>query len=675
MTNRTLTASLLTLGTALAAGGARLALAQQSDPSARKGLPAATVAEVKPQAVPAPHDTDASAATPTGLGALSGRPDAPATVGGDGSETADLLGPVYENRAAGILMRPPAGSKTIRKNGGDEVVEFVNEQRRWALKVMVITTQQPIGLTTTKDVNGREMLGLMEITKDRVARALPEGATAEGRFLREDVINIADGIPSEDPRQRVPNVGMLALRYTKGLERLLGQQAIIQANEQMYYLITLISPGKPLVVKKDGASDTAPAKAPKAATPAKAAAADELPAETLENADPNERLAVEAFRQVIDSVKLLDRSKIRQDQEDRLVRTRALLVNFTPNRMKQAMVPEQCYRLIKKGKDIGFVYTVEKQADGIPMPKKNEKGEPVVEIPTGEKGILVGTRSRILLEDSPTQIDAESWMFVTFDRRHEDWTNQIVTTDRTTGKKDYVTEVGTSDKQNSVSLDKVAIERGIRGENLGPGREDKNQPPVRRQEDYFVNVTHSAKGGNAEPVNRPLPPWYMPQALSKMLPRLVDYKRASKSPEPVTYMFAQYVGDSRAVMNRYVDVEPLQKVTLAGRSLRAIPVRDRITIDGPVTTHYLSENGMYLGSEAADSGVAVIPATEAKLHELWKDADLSRPSETQALPTATATPPQHPTAAVAAPGSTRSTPAATDPNQPRRITPVRRPPQ
>jgi hypothetical protein len=130
-------------------------------------------------------------------------------------------------------------------------------------------------------------------------------------------------------------------------------------------------------------------------------------------------------------------------------------------------------------------------------------------------------------------------------------------------------------------------------------------------------------------------------------------------------------------MNRYVDVEPLQKVTLAGRTIRAIPIRDRITIDGPVTTHFLSETGAYLGSEAADSGVAVIPSDEKTLRELWKDADLSRPAEAPV-------PPPRPTVSAAQqappsvaqprrlpPGST-ATDAASDPGQPRRITPVRR---
>ena len=185
-------------------------------------------------------------------------------------------------------------------------------------------------------------------------------------------------------------------------------------------------------------------------------------------------------------------------------------------------------------------------------------------------------------------------------------------------------------------LDPAVLERGIRGEDRGPNKVDANQPPVRESRDYLLNVTHVAKGGNAEPINRALPPFYLPQALSKMLPRLVDYKYAARSGQAKKYMFMQYVGDSREVMTRYVDVEPIQQVTFGGKTFQAIPVRDKITLDGPVTTHYLNDKGEYLGSESPDSGVAVVPTDEKTLNDLWKDADLNRPSAVPAQPAASA---------------------------------------
>src|SRR4051812_21338640 len=100
MTNRTLTASLLTLGTALALGTfarAEVEPPRTPDPNRIPGPPSG---DVKKQGVPAPQ-----AAAPTGIGALAGRPDAPATV--DGEVPSDVLGPVYENRAAGMARRPP----------------------------------------------------------------------------------------------------------------------------------------------------------------------------------------------------------------------------------------------------------------------------------------------------------------------------------------------------------------------------------------------------------------------------------------------------------------------------------------------------------------------------------------------------------------------------------------
>jgi hypothetical protein len=43
--------------------------------------------------------------------------------------------------------------------------------------------------------------------------------------------------------------------------------------------------------------------------------------------------------------------------------------------------------------------------------------------------------------------------------------------------------------------------------------------------------------------------------------------------------------------------------------------------------HYMSDDGTYLGSENADSGIVVLPTDEKTLLGIWKDADLRRPDE------------------------------------------------
>jgi len=61
---------------------------------------------------------------------LPNRPDA-AGPGGD----QDLLGEKFESMAAGISFRGPAGWKLVHNRGGDEVVQFVDEETHRVLMV------------------------------------------------------------------------------------------------------------------------------------------------------------------------------------------------------------------------------------------------------------------------------------------------------------------------------------------------------------------------------------------------------------------------------------------------------------------------------------------------------------------------------------------------------------
>jgi hypothetical protein len=82
-------------------------------------------------------------------------------------------------------------------------------------------------------------------------------------------------------------------------------------------------------------------------------------------------------------------------------------------------------------------------------------------------------------------------------------------------------------------------------------------------------------------------------------------------------------------MSRYVDVEREEEVTLGGRTFRAIPILDRIGLEGAVTTHYVSPDGAYLGSVNAETNVTILPTDRATLQGIWKDADLSRPGDVE----------------------------------------------
>jgi len=87
-----------------------------------------------------------------------------------------------------------------------------------------------------------------------------------------------------------------------------------------------------------------------------------------------------------------------------------------------------------------------------------------------------------------------------------------------------------------------------------------NQPPVRQTNDHVINVTHASKSENFDPLNQSLPDYYLPQALSQLLPRLLP------TDQPKKYLFAVYVPEVRAVMHRYVDVGEEKRVNFGGQA-------------------------------------------------------------------------------------------------------------
>jgi hypothetical protein len=80
-----------------------------------------------------------------------------------------------------------------------------------------------------------------------------------------------------------------------------------------------------------------------------------------------------------------------------------------------------------------------------------------------------------------------------------------------------------------------------------------------------------------------------------------------------------------------VEVLPIQHVKFRGQEFDAIPVTDKITLDGPVTTIYLSVAGKFLGSTTTVANgdkttlVEVVPTDSETLGHIWNRPDLSAP--------------------------------------------------
>ncbi|MEA2710145.1 MAG: hypothetical protein QOF78_2746, partial [Phycisphaerales bacterium] len=288
----------------------------------------------------------------------------------------------------------------------------------------------------------------------------------------------------------------------------------------------------------------------------------------------------------------------------RLFRTRAFFTTLTPKKLRDTLVAEQWMRLIQDGKDIGYTYMVE---------------EP--DAAGGAEGIKIGIRSRSY-PDANMQVDGETWYLVTGDRRHENWSNLVFMQNKKTKTNDQLTEIGSSDRRTRRQAD---IGAPIPAAASSP--EVSKDPKVSIYDTYELDVQTVAKSATAEPVKRTLPPFYIPQAIGHMLPRLLPLR------EPKTFLFATYVGDRREVMMRYVDVGTEQEVDLGGERVRAVPITDRLGLEGSATIHYVDPaTNKYLGSVNRDSKITVLPTDAATLQKKWANVDLSRPTPMKDAP-------------------------------------------
>jgi hypothetical protein len=151
-----------------------------------------------------------------------------------------------------------------------------------------------------------------------------------------------------------------------------------------------------------------------------------------------------------------------------------------------------------------------------------------------------------------------------------------------------------------------------------------------------VNTIH--RSAQLNPFRLSVPLFYVPQAYSYMLPRILPLK-------PKHYMFAVFVpnppqttsaASTGNVMSRYVEVLPIQHVNFRGQSFDAIPITDKIGLDGPVTTYYMGLKGEFLGSTSTyaqgdkSTTVEIVPTDSDTLNHIWSRPDLTSPTEPDA---------------------------------------------
>jgi hypothetical protein len=479
---------------------------------------------------------------------LEGRPDL-------AKDAALELDPTFRSMSGGISLRPPAGGKMVRRGGvTDEVVRFTSEEDRWTLIVSRILLAEPVkfGTPEISDVNAPAVdHGFVGTIAAQMRNDTP------GKLLRAEMvpINGFDG-------------ALLASKFTEAGKKQLIQQAIIRRTDKTYYILTYYSP---------------------------------LSQDDVET-DPAANAALAMFTKVVDSVELLDQEAIALDQTERLFRTRALFVNWTPEKLQGSLVPEQWLRLLRDGKDIGYTYIVEEPANDLPRAGKVETSV------TGKpSGVRIGIRSRTMPE-AGFVIDAESWFWVRNDRNQEAFRNLVVS--KSEGKPaNYAIEAGTSVNRNRIVPVRVEQPGGV-GDQIEKTRDERIE----------LQVWSSSNLQQLPPITKEVPPYYLPQALVHLMPRLLPLRDGR------TYLFATYVPETRQVMTRYVDVLPITNATLGGVEHTAIPVQERAGLEGSITLHYFTPEGKYLGSLNRDNKIEIIASDPATIQSIWKDAKLERPS-------------------------------------------------
>ena len=504
----------------------------------------------------------------------------------------DLVGPKFTSHLHGIEFRPPLNSSRLEQTAPDSIVEFDRDDYNWQLKVWSVRLQRSLPLSVHKDQFGVERDGVMEVTLANIKRQSPDV-----EVVRDEVINVG----------RV-RVGMIAVRYeTAAHDRRFTQQAIVEApdaDDRLYYFLDLTGPGKPRFEANDVLN-------------------------------PAEKLAHDAFGQVVDSIVLLDRSGLVDFQRQSLYGTMGLFVLWNADNsamIRSAILPEQYQRIIRNGRDVGYQRIV-------------EQFEPNTKSP--ESSILkIGVRWHLSAASSPPSPhqalfwDTETWMFSSADRKHEHWKTAARCTDDRGRLIDSFSQVGVSDEQTKAfaieprpSPDGSLLPQQREGEFERGGPLGQGNVDIETRRTLEVNTAHQATG--LTPFHLDVPVFYVPQAFSYLLPEILPLK-------PKTYMFAIFVfntpdNSSAAavgnVMARYVQVLPIRHVKFHGQEFDAVPITDKITLDGPVTTDYLSPDGKFLGSTSSvpagdqTTTLEIVPTDVQTLGRVWNRPDLSAPSE------------------------------------------------
>lgn len=486
----------------------------------------------------------------------------------------DLLGKPFTSASSGIGFQPPAGSRQIQPKGENQIVEFDTDIRDWSLIVSKMPPPPRDQVLTTR--NGHT--GTPYIVTDApvfphtqpTTRSVTDPGVME-QYLNQlkisyGVLDIRRNETINAGRSGLIDMGVIAVQYTIGGQRQLKQIAIVQANPRQFYVLELTSPGS-------------------------------------DNPDsPLLRDAAATFGEITDSVVLNDQSPLREEQNTRIIHTGVLFAHWTEANIDAVLLPQRYLRIVRNGKDVGYVYATEQ-----PM---KEAGSPAVRI-----------AMRIHHDDGiakPT--DSQTIMISTIDyhHTHEQWSTLLTVPNPNNPKPDEYSEIGASDYTADIPVPAAPGTATATGGFALTSR-------------YNLTVTGSLPDTGPEHRDIALPRWYLPQALQYLLPRIVMHNTAGNAGE---YLFYTWVPSTHEVMLLYCDVLPANRLRFNGQMVTAIQIKTHITLDGPVTTDYIDLAGNYLGAESdrvdaknITTQELVVPCDADTLTKIWGHPNLTNPGD------------------------------------------------
>ncbi len=253
--------------------------------------------------------------------------------------------------------------------------------------------------------------------------------------------------------------------------------------------------------------------------------------------DPNGKDEMDAvMTKVLASLKLFDPKIAAAEYKKNLTRGASALKKLSIRKLQTIINKKPFYFTIKlKGKIIGFVKLTES------ITKRSDA-----------QGLNVVSSGALILPDTPAQLTWKE-LFTTPDRTFEQWK-----------------QVSVQGKGKTAARE---IQEAIRKDNWMLVQLHRSGRPKRNWKQELPKTLQTA---------------YLPEALSTLLPRLLDRSK------PGAYAFAVYNPDKNDFDMRTVQVVKTETIRIGSRNVKATRMTDQMSRQSPIVNLWVDEKGLLL---------------------------------------------------------------------------------